>query len=108
MIEMILMIAVLAVAIMSWSKISKAMDWTGRMVGQTADPIEDLLTAGGQQTARAVAISNDSLLETLAENKKKAAKRETESKKFLAGLDAEQKKAVEIVDKRFEKYLNRI
>ncbi len=103
-----IVVAMLAIVIMSWSKVSKAMDWSGKIIGQTADPIEDLLTAGGQQTGRAVAISNDSLLETLQENKKRAAKRETESKKFTAGLDTDQLKAVKAVEDRFKKYLDRI
>ena len=108
MVELIIAIATLAIVIMSWSKVSKALDWAGNQVSNTTDIFEDLTTAGSVQTARAVVISSDTLEDTVHESAKKSAKRQEDRAKFMKGLNKEQTDAVTTQGKRFDKYLKRV
>ena len=105
MIEMILMIAVLAVAVMSWSKVSKAMDWAGVQIGNTTDMLEDVTKAGSLQTKRAVVISNNGLKDTIQESVQKSATRADEYEKFTSKLSTESKKKVTDYEKELEALL---
>lgn len=62
--ELILLIAVLAIVVMSWAKISKALDWTGSKIGKSGDVIDHVFDSATKQTARAVIISDEALDET--------------------------------------------
>jgi len=107
MVEIVIAIGTLAVVIMAWSRVSKALDWTGDRIGETSDMISDLTVSGGKQTARGVLISHDSLRDTALDSAKKESKRVKERKDFMAKLDADQKKSVEGHEKFMDKYINR-
>ena len=107
MVELIIVIATLAIVIIAWGKISKGIDWAGSMVGKTSDIIEDAAVAGSYQTARAVTISRDTLKDDILASNKKEASRQKERKEFEKNLTAEQKKAVEENNAALNKYLTR-
>ena len=87
MVELIIVIATMAIVIMGWSKVSKALDWTGDRIGETTDMISDLTKSASKQTSRGVVISHDSLLDTVLESKEKDANRQKKETDFKAGLD---------------------
>ena len=87
MVEMMIAIATLAIVIMGWSKVSKALDWTGDRVGETTDMISDLTVSAAKQTSRGVIISHDSLLDTAFESKEKDSNRKKKESAFKSKLD---------------------
>ena len=87
MVEMMIAIATLAIVIMGWSKVSKALDWTGDRIGETTDMISDLTVSAAKQTSRGVVISHDSLLDTVLESKEKDANRQKKEESFKKNLD---------------------
>lgn len=107
MIELIVAIATLAIVIIAWGKISKALDWTGSMVGKTSDIIEDAAVAGSYQTARAVVASRGTLKDDILQSKKNEAKRQKEQQTFLKSLSKEQLDAVQKEESALNKYLSR-
>jgi len=96
MVELVVVIAVLAVIIMGWSKVSKALDWTGARVGETTDMISDLTVSAAKQTSRGVVISHDSLLDTVLDSKEKDANRQKKEKIFKEKLDKDQLKSLTV------------
>ena len=107
MVELVIMIAVLAIVVMGWSKINNALDWTGNRISDTTDVLTDITKAGSIQTSRAVAISQDSLEDTLQMSLQKASKRQEERAKFESKLTDEQKKAVSAYEQKMAKILSR-
>ena len=107
MTELIITIATLAIIIMGWGYMKRAMDWTGDRVAETTDMLSDVTSSGSYQTRRGVVISRDSLNETISETREKVAKRQKKEAKFMTGLDAEQLKAVAAEDKFMDGLLNR-
>lgn len=104
MVEMLMAVAVLAIVIMAWAKVDKALDWTGKRVGETTDMLSDLTVAGAKQTARVTVISHDSLAETVSQSKQKAVNLRRKETEFKSGL-----KEDEIADlKEHEAYLDGI
>ena len=107
MVELVIMIATLTVVIFAWSKISKSLDWAGARVGETGDMLSDLTVSGGIQTSRGVAISQDSLLDTLQDSKKKAAVRAKEYTQYTSKLSTDEKKAMAEHEKMLKELLKR-
>ncbi len=87
MVELVIVIATLAIVIMGWSKMSKALDWTGDRIGETTDMVSDLTVSAAKQTSRGVVISHDSLLDTVLESKEKDANRQKKEATFKSKLD---------------------
>ena len=107
MIEMILLIAVLAVTIMAWGKISKSLSWAGNRIDETTDMLVDMTLSGRDQTARARLASRKTLEADALDFEKAAASRAKVRKEFLAKLDKDQKAEVDKVSKFANALLNR-
>ena len=107
MVELIIIIATLAIVIMAWAKINKALDWTGARIGETGDMLSDLTVSGSKQTARGVVISHGSLKDTIASEVKREVTRSQDMTKFQAKLTDEEKKVVKETEDYFGTLLNR-
>lgn len=107
MVELIIIIATLAIVIMAWSKISKALDWTGARIGETGDMLSDLTVSGAKQTSRGVVISHGSLEDTIASEIKKKVTRSKDMTKFKAKLSEDEKKVVKETEDYFATLLAR-
>ena len=107
MVEIITTIATLAIIILGWSYVKRAMEWTGNRIAETTDVITDVTKSASYQTARGTAISRDSLKDTILESRKKEAKRQEAEAKFLKDLTPEQLKAIKEEDKFLNSLLNR-
>ena len=86
MVELIIIIATLAIVTMAWAKINKALDWTGNEVAKTSKILSHVTEAGSEQTLRGVVISRNSLLDTMSEFKEKNATRIKKETAFKSKL----------------------
>ncbi len=90
MVELIIIIATLAIVIMAWSKVNNALDWTGKEIAKTSSVLSNVTEAGAEQTLRGVVISRGSLLNTMSDFKEQSAnriKKETSFKSKLTEKD---------------------
>ena len=100
-------IAVLAVIIMAWGRISKSLDWTGARIGETGDMLSDLTVSGSKQTARGVLISDGSLEDTFLDEEERAQKRIKRKTSFVNKLTDDEKKSSEANSKRMREMIKR-
>lgn len=107
MVELIIIIATLAIVIMAWSKINKALDWTGDRIGETGDMLSDLTVSGAKQTSRGVVISHGSLKDTIDEQIKKDVTRTRDMTKFKKGLSDDEIKEVKTSEDYYTSILAR-
>ena len=89
---------------MAWSKVNKALDWTGARIGETGDMLSDLTVSGSKQTSRGVVISHDSLKDTIEESYEKDVNRTRKRTKFLEKLSKDELAGL----KPHEDYLKKI
>lgn len=107
MTELVIMIATLTIIIFAWSKISKALDWTGAQIGNTGDMLSDLTISGAKQTSRGVAISHGSLKDTIDEQVQKDITRTQAMTKFKAKLTDAEKTDIAKSEAYYAKLLER-
>ena len=100
-------VAILAIVIMAWGRISKGLDWTGDRIGETGDMLSDLTISGAKQTSRGVVISHGSLKDTVDGEIKKDVTRTREMTKFKKGLTAEEIKEVKTSEDYYASILAR-
>ncbi len=86
MVELIIIIATLAIVIMAWSKVNNALDWTGKEIAKTSSVLSNVTEAGAEQTLRGVVISRGSLLNTMSDFKEQNANRIKKETSFKSKL----------------------
>lgn len=107
MVELIIVIATLAVVILAWGKVNKALDWSGERIGETGDMLSDLTVSGAKQTSRGVIISHDSLLDTVLESKEKDSNRQKKESSFKKKLDKDQLAGLKTHEDYLQTIINR-
>ena len=107
MMDLVIAIAVLAIIILGWGYMKRAMDWTGARVGDTTDLVSDLTKSASVQTGRGLAISRSSFKDTMLESIQNDAKRQEKKAKFLSGLNEAQLKTIKKEEDYLQAILNR-